>query len=366
MAPLPQLICVLLGLVAAVAAVDRSTPPEECLTVSVDGEGEYSSFADAVGAVAETGGDACIFLYPGTYEGQVAIDYENSGNLTIYGSTMETSNYKQNTALVTNTLSSPDAGSLDASATLLLESDNVSIYNVNFENGYGEGAQAVAVSASGNNLGFYGCAFYGYQDTLYAKDNNQYYSNCYIEGAVDFIFGAAGAWFGECTVASNGGGYITANSREEEDDTSWYVFDHSTITAAEGISVDGEVYLGRPWRGLSRVIYQNSELTAVVHPEGWTTMAEGATPVYEEWENTGDGSDTSERLYLTEAAGAVTKEQLFGSDWKKNLGTSSIAKVRGGDRRGSESEMVRTVAVTDISRLFGGEMTEISRRDAPV
>lgn len=38
-------------------------------------------------------------------------------------------------------MSSPDAGSLDDSATLLLESDNVNIYNVNFENGYGEGAQ---------------------------------------------------------------------------------------------------------------------------------------------------------------------------------------------------------------------------------
>lgn len=40
-------------------------------------------------AVAETGSDACIFIYPGTYEGQVAIGYENSGNLTIYGSTTE-------------------------------------------------------------------------------------------------------------------------------------------------------------------------------------------------------------------------------------------------------------------------------------
>ena len=108
------------------------------------------------------------------------------------------------------------------------------------------------------------------------------------------------------------------------------------------MSLDAEVYLGRPWRGLSRVIYQNSDLSGIIHPEGWTTMAEGATPsvplflvpflgkrikahkkrnhsltlilssIYEEFENTGDGSDTSERLYLTEATEAVTKEVLFG------------------------------------------------------
>lgn len=41
-----------------------------------------------------------------------------------------------------------------------------------------------------------------------------------------------------------------------------------------------------------------------------------------EWENTGDGSDTSERLYLTDAEGPVTKEELFGSDWTSWVDTS--------------------------------------------
>jgi len=49
-----------------------------------------------------------------------------------------------------------------------------------------------------------------------------------MEGAVDYIFGNAAAWFGECTIASNGGGAITATSRETASDPSWYVFDHST------------------------------------------------------------------------------------------------------------------------------------------
>jgi pectinesterase len=201
------------------------------------------------------------------------------------------------------------------SSTANIKSPNFSAYNLNFINTYGAGAQAVAVTANGDKQGYYGCSFKGYQDTLYAKAGSQYYSNCYIEGAVDFIFGKAAAWFGECVVASNGAGYVTASSRETSDDTSWYVFDHSTITAASGVSsLAGKVYLGRPWRVLARVIYQYSELSNVINAAGWTTMAEGATPIFEEYQNTGDGSSTAGRKFLTKANAAVSK----GTLWNRN------------------------------------------------
>jgi len=117
------------------------------------------------------------------------------------------------------------------------------------------------------------------QDTLYAKNGKQYYSNSYMEGRVDYIFGYASAWFGECTIASTGGGYITAMSRSLASEPYWYVFDNSRVIAAPGANdVIGKVYLGRPWRVFARVIYQNSELSNVVHPAGWTTMAPNATP----------------------------------------------------------------------------------------
>lgn len=83
---------------------------------------------------------------------------------------------------ITSGISSPAAGSLDKSSTVNIVSSNFAAYNVNFVNSYGKGAQAVAVTANGNMQAFYGCAFKGYQDTLYAKDGDQYYSNCYVEG----------------------------------------------------------------------------------------------------------------------------------------------------------------------------------------
>lgn len=173
-----------------------------------------------------------------------------------------------------------------------------------------------------DKLGFYGCSFSGYQDTLYAKAGTQYYSNCMIEGAVDYIFGDASAWFGECDIVSNGAGYITANSRETSDDTAWYAIDNCNVKAASGTSLDGAVYLGRPWRVLARVIYQNSELGSLINAKGWTTMADGATPFYYEINNSGDGSDTSKREYESSISAAVTKTTVLGSGWKDWIDTS--------------------------------------------
>ncbi|OJD35383.1 pectinesterase a [Diplodia corticola] len=292
----------------------RTTAPAGCLTVGSSATYKtITSALDALGTSSTT--DACIFVSSGTYAEQLTITY--AGSLTLYGSTTDTGTYKSNTVTITHTVKSADAGSLDASSTVNVKADGFNMYNINVVNDYGAGAQAVALTANADKLGFYGCQFKSYQDTLYAKKGTQYYSNCYIEGAVDYIFGAASAWFGECTIASSGGGAITASSRETADDASWYVIDSSTVTAASGVpGLEGEVYLGRPWRVLARVVFQNSKLSDVVNPEGWTTMAEGATPLYYEWSNEGDGASTAERLYESELDAAVSHETVLGSDYK--------------------------------------------------
>jgi pectinesterase len=53
--------------------------------------------------------------------------------------------------------------------------------------------------------------FNSFQDTVLAETGNQFYSHCYIEGAVDFIFGQhARAFFHKSTIASVAAGAITA------------------------------------------------------------------------------------------------------------------------------------------------------------
>ncbi|PGH06937.1 hypothetical protein AJ79_06410 [Helicocarpus griseus UAMH5409] len=297
---------------------ERTTSPEGCLIVrgSDTGSGEYSKPSEALEALGSGTEEACIFIYSGTYDDYFRIEY--GGPLTFYGYTTNVESPADNTVTIQRRKSSSEAGDLDSSSVASIRSANFKAYNINFHNTWGKGTQAVAVTARGEQQGYYACGFYGYQDTLYAHSGKQYYSNCYIEGAVDFIFGNAGAWFNQCTIASNGEGYITANSRETEDDPNWYVFDKSTITTASGVSgLTEEVYLGRPWRILARVMYQNCDLSDIIHPEGWTEMEEGATPIFEEYNNSGAGSDTSARKYLTPASEAVTRDQLWGSGWEE-------------------------------------------------
>ncbi|KAL7629494.1 hypothetical protein AAE478_001015 [Parahypoxylon ruwenzoriense] len=166
--------CVIAAPVAEKRATSRTSPPSGCISVQTgkSGNGYYSTLSDAVASLSGTA-SACIFVYSGTYTEQVTITY--GGPLTIYGYTTENEadkvfvesvgSYKNNVVTFTHSLSSPAAGNLDASSTIQVKSADFKMYNINVKNTYGKGAQAVALTANADRLGFYGCGFYGYQDT---------------------------------------------------------------------------------------------------------------------------------------------------------------------------------------------------------
>jgi pectin methylesterase-like acyl-CoA thioesterase len=49
----------------------------------------------------------------------------------------------------------------------------------------------VALRVTGDQTAFYGCGFYGAQDTLNDDNGRHYFKECFIEGSIDFIFGNA-------------------------------------------------------------------------------------------------------------------------------------------------------------------------------
>jgi pectin methylesterase-like acyl-CoA thioesterase len=153
----------------------------------------------------------------------------------------------------------------------------------------------------------------------------QYYTDCYIEGHVDFIFGDAKAVFENCeirSIAHEPGGYVTAQSNTRPNQDAGYVFNHCRLTADEGA---GKVYLGRPWRDYSTVIYLNTEIGAHIVPEGWSEWKSAPVPrlptaTYEEFNSTGQGANTaareplSKQLTAAEAKRYETKVYLKGAD----------------------------------------------------
>jgi pectinesterase len=103
------------------------------------------------------------------------------------------------------------------------------MYNINIKNSAGDASQAVALSTRGTDMGFYGCSFLGWQDTLYTHIGSQFFGRCYIEGAVDFIFGITGnSWFQGCKLAVlKAEGTITAQGRTSSSTTGFYVFNEA-------------------------------------------------------------------------------------------------------------------------------------------
>ena len=57
------------------------------------------------------------------------------------------------------------------------------------------GAQAVAIRISGDQSAFFGCGFFGAQDTLHDDRGRHYFKDCYIQGSIDFIFGNARSFY---------------------------------------------------------------------------------------------------------------------------------------------------------------------------
>lgn len=68
----------------------------------------------------------------------------------------------------------------------------------------------------------------------------------------------------------NGGliaGFITAQGRESEQDTSGFVFNGCSIVGV------GKAFLGRAYRGYSRVLFCNTNMADVIVTQGWDAWA---------------------------------------------------------------------------------------------
>ncbi len=322
-----SLVACLASLTLADSKNERITPGRGSVVVDASGklQNSYRNISAAVTTLSNTTTSAqTIYIAPGTYTEQVYIPPLN-GPLTIQGYTKDARSYKDNKVTITGNLSrqTPGLANNDATATVRLWTSNVKFYNLNIANTFGQAntnGQALALSAQNTKQGFYGCKFTGYQDTIYANVGNQIYAKSYVNGAVDFIFGLrASAWFEKVDIETIGPGYITANGREAENNTSIYVFNQASVTGTSG---PNSTYLGRPWRQWSRVIFQRSYLGDVVRPEGWSRW-DAVQPldnvVYQEHKNYGPGAVGPRANFSSQLSRPVEIGDVFGSGFEKEF-----------------------------------------------
>ena len=265
-------------------------PPPVHVVVSADGSTGYKTVQYAIDhAPAVAAGQRLIIeLRPGTYRERVMVPQDRP-RVTLLGADAATTR-------ITFDMSAKSAGGTFFSATVEVQGAEFEAENVTFENTFGTGSQAVALSLHSDRAVLRRCRLIGWQDTLYTAWGRHYFRDCYIEGHVDFIFGNSAAVFERCEIHSRGDGYITAHSRTIPDAPTGFVFSHCRLTGADAVR---NVYLGRPWRPYARVVFLNCEMGDHIRPEGWENWRNPEnekTAWYAEAGSTGAGARLDQRV----------------------------------------------------------------------
>src|SRR5262249_42179330 len=89
----------------------------------------------------------------------------------------------------------------------------------------------------------------------------------------------------------------TAQSKHYPSESSGYVFDHCEVTSDPDVT---RIFLGRPWRAYSTVIFLNSKMDAEGGPAGWSERHAEETHrreerFYAEYQSIGPGAIAARR-----------------------------------------------------------------------
>jgi pectinesterase len=308
----------LLALLFAAARIFAQTN----LYVAADGSAKFKSVQEAIMSVPSgtRESEVIIHIAPGVYHELIYVQREKRFFNLVGDNATNTFLDFNLYAGITNAEGKP-IGTFKTPSTTI-DADDFTAENITFENTAGPIGQALAIRVDGDRAAFRHCSFLGWQDTILINRGRQYFENCYVAGHVDFIFGAATAWFEKCEIHALRDGYLTAASTPQ-DVPFGYVFNHCTITGEPGV----KTYLGRPWRQFGSVTYLNCEMSGVVRPEGWNDWKKPHETIrYAEFNSTGPGAnpanraDFSKQLSADEAKKITVEKVLGGNDgWNPSI-----------------------------------------------
>ncbi|KAK7464914.1 hypothetical protein VKT23_006122 [Stygiomarasmius scandens] len=214
---------------------------------------------------------------------------------------------------------------------------NFKAYNIDWENRAANFAisQALVTDISYANASFYGCSFASFQDTWYTGRNaSTYVVDSVIYGQTDYLFGFGTAWFQNIILANRacGGGIVAWKGTNLTDAPGnrygAYIADSRIIRSPDAnASVTLDCFLGRPWNDLAVTVFLNTFMEDIIQPAGWTPFGSDRpvimnTTFYAEFNSTGPGGDTSDRIPLehiltAEEASNFTLDKVFleNPDW---------------------------------------------------
>lgn len=306
---------------------------------SQDGN-QYPTLGDALSDANGTANDwYTIYVKDGQYYEQNTIG-EGSQYIRIIGQSTD------NTVIYYN--QSTEGQDMKKTGTLIINGSDVTVKNLTIENSYNtrednDEHQAIALYVNGDRVAFKDINVIGRQDTLmdncgydWSSDDlltkaRHYYKNVYVEGTVDFIFGAGTAVFEDSEIhmvyRDNSTGYYTAPATAAS--MKGLVFNNCNFTADDGITA---AYLGRNWHAYdsytdvsTNTAILNSAIDAEVPADGWKQMSSSYPDFYEsdlmvEYNNIGTGAvadpaNPGKRKQLTDKQADEYATHVILGDW---------------------------------------------------
>ncbi|KAE8698233.1 Pectinesterase [Hibiscus syriacus] len=268
------------------------------IVVAKDSSGKYDSINKALAEVPNNNPTRfVIYVKKGIYKENVNVT-KGMDNVILIGD-------GPTKTLITSDLSS-EVRKLTTfhTTTVAINAKHFIAKNIGFENTAGiAGQQAVALRSSGDKAVYYNCHINGYQDTLFAHKERQYYRDCTISGTVDIIFGDGRSLFHNCQIivrkpAPNQSCIIIGHARNDEKTLSAIVLQNCTISGDKDylpVKDKNKAYLARPLKPYAITIIMQSQIDDIITPEGYTLMNGTVgldTSFYAEIDNRGAGAKT--------------------------------------------------------------------------
>lgn len=224
-----------------------------------------------------------------------------------------------------------------------VNADGFLAYGMTFENTAGpDNHQAVALRLDSDLAAFQSCSFLGYQDTLYTHTLRQFFTQCTIQGTIDFIFGNSASVFQNCLVQCVLGNptvgicVATAQGRTDPAQSTGYVFQNCTVNGTASYVQEflaspsrNKGYLGRPWKPFSLTIFISTLIESIIQPEGWLpwdSVSPLNTLFYGEYGSYGPGATNlaarvpwSNQLTLAQVQPYTVSNFIQGNQWLPSI-----------------------------------------------
>lgn len=317
-------------LLLSVMVATLGSQPFRCI-VATDGSGTHSSIQAAIDDCPD-GERSLIFIKKGIYPEQISIGNKNTSSTKLLSLIGE----HPDSVIITNSRYRSTANGLSFYDVVTVQIFAVDFYaeNLTIENVAGNMGQAEALFTGADRQTFKNVKLKSYQDTYRSKKGTRgYFKNCWIEGAVDFIYAGGVLFFDDCTIhCVAGGGYITApedaaftipklQTASDKFLRLGFIFRNCDITAGAGVTA-GSYYLGRPWNSMAGSFYLNCTLGPHINSKGWKEWNGNETTSsfaeYQSVDPNGNPIDISQRV--------AWSFQLPQSDVENHFTTQAIYK----------------------------------------